>query len=81
MTSYETADGLIDLVVDSKSAVDSIAKRAWIDWMWKHETRVRRSPGYESRLYGREPMLDEHVKWNKMKPLASGIRNERVGWM
>jgi hypothetical protein len=80
-TSYETADGPIDLILDSVSAVDSIAKRAWRDWMWKSESRVQRSPDYEMQWFGREPMLDEHVKWNAKHPLVNGVRNERVGWM
>ena len=78
---WETADGPLSLLYDGKSAVDKVAERAWADWLWKGESRVRRDEDYEARWEGREPFADEHKEWNDKPRLVEGVKNERVGWM
>jgi hypothetical protein len=78
---YKTQDGLLSLLDDGLSAITYVAERAWKDWMWRDESRVRRDEDYETRCAGREPLVDAHKEWNHEERRMEGVANERAGWM
>ena len=76
-----TADGPLCLLLEGRSAVKQIAVRAWCDWLWLGESRVRRDEDYHDRWKGLEPLAEAHREWNLEPCRAIGVSNARVGWM
>ena len=55
-----TADGPLCLLHEGRSAVKQVAVRAWADWLWLGESRVRRDEDYKERWQGLEPDAEAH---------------------
>ena len=76
-----TADGPLCLLLEGRSAVRQVAVRAWSDWLWLGESRVRRDEDYHERWRGLAPYAEAHKEWNLEPCRVIGVSNARVGWM
>ena len=54
---YETGVGRLSLMEDGVETIKKVAERAWEEWLWKQEPRVRKSEVFEQELRGREPCV------------------------
>lgn len=79
--NFRTAGGKLALLEDGKAAIHHTMARAWRDWHWLREERVRRDHDCRERLQGRELEVGAHRKFATQPSTIERVSQDRVGLM